>query len=330
MKIDIYCHIIPSKYIEAVERLTPLGPLVRDFIPQAPTLNDLERRFRIMDKYDDYVQVLTVSSFHLVAYRDKAVELAKIANDEIAELVSRYPERFVAGVANLPMNDMDAALMEVDRAVNELKLRGVEIWATRDGRPIDSPEYMPFYEKMSQYNLPIWIHPQRGATVSDYSNEKESKYYINRIFGWPYETTVAMTRLVFSRVFDKYPNIKFITHHCGGMVPYFADRFVSHINCSEIQGGDKYWLGLTKHPIEYFRMFFNDTALNGGASSLMCAYDFFGVDHLLFATDMPFDRQLGDSSVGRTIQAIQQMAVSDPDKQKIFEHNARRLLRLPV
>ena len=331
MKIDIFCHIIPPKYAEAAQRLSPAGPSIRDHIEELPTLNNWEHRFRIMDRYRDYMQVLTIATFHQVAYGKEAVELAKIANDEMAELVLKYPERFVAGVAVLPLNDLDAALVEADRAIKDLKLRGVEIWAHRDGKPIDLPEFMPLYEKMSQYNLPIFIHPMRGPAGGDYSCEKESKYRIYSTFGWPYDTTVAMTRLVFSCVLEKYPNLKFVTHHCGAMVPFFADRIVSHCNYSEMRRvKEKHHQGLTKEPIEYFRMFYNDTALNGGTSSLMCAYDFFGAEHLLFGTDLPYDSQLGNLSIGKTIEAIEGMAIADSDKKKIFEENARRLMRLPV
>jgi len=331
MKIDIFCHIIAPAFAEAVERLNlPLPAEVKNYRTQSPPLYDLEQRFRIMDKYDDYMQVLTVATFHNFARGDKAVELAKIANDELAELVSKYPDRFATGIANLPMTDIETTLLEVDRAVNDLKLRGVEIWALRDGTPIDSPEFMPLYEKMCQYNLPILIHPFRGVTAADYSCEKESKYRIYSTFGWPYDTTVAMTRLVFSQVLEKFPNIKFITHHCGAMVPFFATRIISHCDFNEMRRGEKHHVGLTKHPIEYYRMFYNDTALSGGTSALMCAYDFFGADRLLFGTDMPMDSLLGISDISSTIQAIEQMDIPDSDKQKIFEGNARKLLRLPI
>ncbi len=298
MKIDIFCHIVPPKYADGVERLTQLGPHIREFMASIPTLSDFEHRFRIMDKYGGYVQVLSIG-FHSVMYGDKAAELAKIGNDDIAELISKYPDRFVAGMASLPMNDIDATLAEADRAINELNLSGVLLWTDRDRTPLDAPQLMPLYEKMSQYDLPIWIHPTRGVKAADYSSEMESKYRIFSTFGWPYETTVAMARLVFSGVLEKYPNLKLITHHCGAMVPYFADRIVSHCDLHEI-GKD-----LKKHPIEYFRMFYNDTALSGGTSSLMCAYDFCGAEHLLFATDMPHDIELGNQNIAKTIEAIE-------------------------
>ena len=328
MKIDIFAHILPSKYLEAVKGLSLINP---DYVNGTRTLSDLDARFRIMDKYDEYVQVLTIPGFHRIITEGekKAVELAKMVNDEIAELVLKYPDRFVAGVASLPLNNMDEALKEADRAINELRFRGIEIWATNE-KPLDMPEFMPLYEEMCRHNLPIWIHPMRIPSVPDYINETESKYGINSLFGWVYETTTAMTRLVFGQVLQKYPDIKFITHHSGAMVPFFADRIVSHYDNYEMIWGKTYKRGLKKHPIDYFRMFYNDTAVNGSTAALTCAYAFFGAERLLFATDMPFDSQLGDASIRETIRSIEEMEIPDSEKKKIFEDNARKLMRLPV
>jgi predicted TIM-barrel fold metal-dependent hydrolase len=114
-----------------------------------------------------------------------ATELAMALNDEMAELVTRYPDRFPAGVACLPMNDTDAALKETDRAINQLRLRGVLIYTPVNDKPLDAPEFMPLYEKMSRYNLPILIHPMRNPDYPDYRTETESKYRLYNTFGWP-------------------------------------------------------------------------------------------------------------------------------------------------
>ena len=335
MMIDVYPHILPPKYKEALfEKLPPDAYARKQQAEAFPTLTDLDLRFKIMDKYEGLVQVLTLSSLplHLVGPKD-AAELAKIANDEMAELVRKYPDRFVAAIASLPMNDVDAALREADRAITELGCRGVQISTDVNGKPLDSPEFMPLYEKMAHYNLPIFIHPWKANTVPDYPTETESKYMVFLMFGWPYETTVAMTRLVFSGVMERYPGLKIITHHCGALVPYFAARIRSVSDTSDIKlymGAHEGGWYLTKHPIDYFRMFYADTALYGGTSALMCGYDFFGGDHILFASDMPYDNQLGDRFTGQAILSIQQMDIPESEKKKIFEDNARKLLRLPV
>ena len=228
LKIDIFAHILPPKYKKTLYKVAPSGFYLQDVIETLPTLFDIEYRFRIMDKFEGLVQVLTLSSppVELIAEPQKATDLARLANDEMAELVLKFPDRFVTAVACLPMNNMDAALQEVDRTINNLKFRGVQIFTPINDKPLDSPEFMPLYEKMSQYNLPIWSHPQRTADYADYRTESRSRYMIFSNFGWPYETTVAMTRLVFSGVLEKYPNLRVITHHCGGMIPYLVERIM--------------------------------------------------------------------------------------------------------
>jgi len=330
MMIDIYPHILPIKYKEALERISGENSYLRAVDAALPTLWDLERWFRIMDRYEGLRQVLTLASppVETVVGPKEAIELSMIANDEMAELVVKYPDRFVAAVACLPMNDMDAALKETDRAINELNFKGVQIYTPTNDKPLDHPDFMPIYEKMSQYDLPIWIHPQRDRSFSDYRSEDHSRFWIFSMFGWPYETTAAMTRLVFSGVLERYPNLKIITHHCGGMIPYFADRMEGGQDFAEVRLKAKFKLPLSKPPKEYYRMFYADTALYGATASLMCGHAFFGAEHLVFGTDMPYDSDGGDRYVRQTIAAIENMEISNSEKNKIFEGNAKRLLRI--
>lgn len=328
MKIDIYPHIMPIKYKEALCRRVA-SPQFKELIEAIPTLFDLDARFKILDRYG-CVQILTLGAppVEAVAGPKEAAELAHIANDEMAGLVAKYPDRFVAAVAALPMNDMDAALQEADRAIMDLKFKGVQISSSINGKPLDLPEFFPLYEKMVGYDLPIWLHPGRGVKTPDYPGERVSKYQIWSVFGWPYETTAAMTRLIFSGILEKYPSLKIITHHCGAMAPYFAERISCAYDLTEERLKEPVKQGLTKAPIEYYRMFYNDTAVSGSRSALMCAYDFFGPEHILFGTDMPFDNELGSRVVRQTIASIEQMDIPDSDKKKIFEDNTRKLLGL--
>jgi len=332
LKIDIFPHILPIKYKEAIWEAAPAGFYGKRAADSQPALWELERRFRIMDKYEGLVQVLTLAipPIEVIPDPKKAADLARLGNDEMAELVLKYPDRFVAAVASLPMNDMDAALKELDRAITDLKFRGVQVFSHINDKPLDSPEFMPLYEKMSQYNLPIWIHPRTGITSVDYRSETKSKYRNDSTFGWPYETSIAMARLVYSGILEKYPNLKVIVHHAGAMVPFFEQRIISFQDTDEMLRRGNIKLGLTKTPIEYFKMFYGDTAIYGNTPALLCAHAFFGTDHLLFGTDMPFDSQYGDRFVRQTINAIEQMEISDLEKKKIYEDNARRLMRLPI
>ena len=114
------------------------------------------------------------------------------------------------------------------------------------------------------------------------------------------------------------------------MVPYFWERIVNHYNMSEMRNKTDFKVGLREAPVEYFRRFYTDTALLGNTAALMCAYDFYGADPILFGSDAPFDSQAGFYGTPRTIEAIENMDIPADDKKKIFEENARKLLRLPV
>ena len=328
MKIDIYSHLLPPGLKDLMfEKQRTLRELRTNL-----SLYDLDARFRIMDRYPDLVQVLTVpgATPEELAGADGAVDLSRRINDEMAEIVDRYPYRFAGGVAVIPTSNIEAALNEIDRAINDLKLRGILLRIPIQGKPADRAEFFPLYEKMCQLNLPIWFHPHRNPRVPDYPDETESKYLIWHLWGLVVESTNTMTRLVFSGLFEKYPKLKIIIHHCGAMVPYFSERIVNHYNQSEMRNKTHFTVGLTETPDAYFRRFYTDTALIGNTPALMCAYHFFGPDHLLFGTDSPFDSQLGDYGTKRTIEAVDRMTIPEEEKRKIFEGNARKLLRLPV
>jgi predicted TIM-barrel fold metal-dependent hydrolase len=296
MKIDIAAHIIPAKYKKALYKAAQGGFYIQDVVETIPTLVDLEYRFRIMDKFNDLMQVLTLSAppIEIIEDLDKAIYLAKLGNDELADLVFKHPDRFAGAVACLPINNIDAALLEIDRAVKDLKLSGIQLFTPVNDKPLDSPEFLPIYEKMSEHNIPIWIHPQRPVEKSDYKSEKRSKYMIFHVFGWPYETAAAMTRIVFSGILEKYPKLKIITHHCGAAVPFFAERIIGAYDHAEMLRKAKYKQGLAMAPIDYFKKFYYDTAIYGNTSALMCGLAFCGDDHMLFGTDMPYDSQLGE------------------------------------
>ena len=333
MKIDMFAHIIPPEYKEALFKHANHGFYSNRWdqvINQTPALFDIDNRLRIIDKYEGLRQVLTMASpaVEEVADPGKAAYLAKLANDEMAEIVAKYPDRFAAAIACLPMNNLEAALEETDRAIKELDFKGIQMFTPVAGKPLDSPEFLPVYEKMSEYDLPVWIHPARRRDIPDYPAEDHSKYYIYQMFGWPYETTVAMVRLVFSGVMDKFPAIKFITHHCGAMIPYFSERIVIGQDYAELHLKAKWKRALSKPPIDYFRMFYGDTALNGSTAGLMCGYAFLGAEHIVFATDFPYDDENGDRFTREVIRSVELMDIPDGHREMIFNKNAKRLLHI--
>ncbi|MEM3484349.1 MAG: amidohydrolase family protein [Candidatus Bathyarchaeia archaeon] len=330
-KIDIFAHILPPRYKKELEKLCGNGYYLKDVIDTLPSLYDLSYRFRIMDKFEGLLHVITLSlpPIEIIGNAKKAVELAKLANDEIANLVRQYPDRFVAGVASLPLLDIEASLEEIDRAIKHLKLCGILLNTPVGGKPLDMPEFFPIFEKVSQHNVPVWLHPFRDPTFAEYKSETRSKYMLFHIFGWPYETAAAMLRIALSGMLERLPNLRIITHHCGGFVPYLWERIIGAYDHSELLRGVNYKKRLKRPLHEYLRMFFYDTALYGNTPALMCAYQWCGPDHMLFGTDFPYDSEFGERYTRQTINAIEQMPISREEKELIFEKNARTLLRLP-
>jgi predicted TIM-barrel fold metal-dependent hydrolase len=332
VKIDGYAHISPPRYTEALRQEYP--GFYSQILGHTPALFDMDARFRIMDEFDPITQVLTVGPvppLEVFADPERTTALARLANDEMAELITRYPHRFAAAIALLPMNDVEAALEETDRAVKELGFKGIYLHSNINGKPLDAPDFLPFFEKMAAYDLPIYVHPWRGNDFPDYPTEAESRYSIASTFGWPYETTAAMTRIVFSGLLERFPRLKVVTHHCGGMVSFYEQRIVQHFGQFETSYHDyaEYVSGLTKPPIEYYRMFYNDTAIHGNTPALMLAYGFWGADHLIFGADMPLgDPAFGRGSYAQTIGAIEAMDVTEAEKRMILGGNIARLLKL--
>ncbi len=332
--IDAYAHISPPGYTEFVRQKYPV--MFNNMLGPCVPLYNMDERFKIMDAYEGLVQVLTIGPVPPIEYfadEQQTVELARMANDEMAEMLQKYRDRFVAAIALLPMNNPDAALEETDRAINELGFRGIYVHSNINGKPLDAPEFLPLWEKMAKYNLPIYIHPWRGDEFTDYPVEEASKYNIASTFGWPYETTVAMARFVFSGILEKYPNLKIVTHHCGGMVPCYQQRIYQHYGMATMRSGERssFVKTLSKAPLEYFRMFYNDTAIHGNTHALMSAYDLCGADHIVFGADMPLgDYYFGIRSYRETIKAIEDMQITPEEKRKIFVDNALNMLRIPL
>jgi len=173
MKIDIFTHILPRKYFEMLNRFVPdLGDLDRR-MKTIPVLTDLEARLRMMDEFDEYAQVPCLAAPPLEALADAGVtpDLAKMANDSMADIVSSHPDRFPGFIASLPTNNPEAAVMEIDRAIQDLGAVGVQIFSNVKGKPLDLPEFRPLFERMASHDLPIWLHPARTSNFSDYMSE---------------------------------------------------------------------------------------------------------------------------------------------------------------
>ena len=335
-KIDIFNHVMPPAYLELVKAHSKEPGMVKR-MSRLRMLWDIEHRVSMLRaQFPDVQQVLTLGlpAPELIGGPDDSPGFARVANDGMADMVSRYPGEFPAFVASLPMNNVPAALAEMDRAINELGARGIQIISSVAGRALDDPEFFPVFERATRHHdVPIWMHPARPASRADYPGETTSRYEIWQVLGWPYETSAAMARLVFSGLLQKLPDARIITHHCGGMIPYFAGRaetLWAQLGSRSAEGDEANVLRqLEKPPIDYFRMFYGDTVLGGAAAPLACGLAFFGADHVVFASDCPFDPEGGPMFIREGIASIESLRLSDSDARKIYFGNAMRLLKLP-
>jgi aminocarboxymuconate-semialdehyde decarboxylase len=334
-KIDIFNHIWPQPFFKAlIDHIGEMTDITRRS-GAVPMMTDLDRRFEVMDMFgEDYVQLLSLASPPLekLAGPDKALDLSRIGSDSMAELCQRYPDRFCGFIGTAPLGNPEAAVTEARRAVEELGASGMQIFTNVSGKPLDLPEFEPFFEYMASSGKPVWMHPARGENFPDYLTEKRSEYEIWWTFGWPYETSAAMARMVFSGLFDKFPGLKVITHHAGGMVPFFEGRVGPGWDQMGARTTDRDLAAVRKalkRPhLEYFRDFYADTASFGSKRAIEHAVEFFGEDHVLFASDAPFDPEAGPMYIRETIKIID--TLPDDLKRKIFQDNAVALLGLSI
>lgn len=343
MKIDVQCHVFTKRFIDELKKtetnilLEPTDKIGLNWIYDKrlgirvaiykESTEKLENRIAHMDKYGIDIQLLAMTYPAVDRLEaDDAVRLAKAANDGLAEVSEKYPERFI-GSATLPLQDVGRALDELDRAILDLGHRAVFLFSHVAGKPLDSPEFIPFFQRVAKYDVPILLHPATPVTekiVEDHeiwpnlSLEKNHDLVI--IFGWPFDTTIAMMRLAFGGVLEKCPTLKFVVPHLGGMIPYYRER----LNLLYTQ----YHPDLPRPPSDYFKNMYFDTALYD-SSAVMCGYHYVGASHLVFATDYPFGPGDGEVAIRRSVEIINQLDILDEEKEMIFGGNASKLLKLP-
>jgi len=332
LKIDVFNHILPKPFFERLQQVIVNRGAIKRWL-HIPFLHDLDVRFRMLEEFgDDYRQVLSLSAPPIEAInpdRQVTIDLARLANDSMAGLVERYPERFPGFIASLPLNHPDENVIELERAARQLGALGVQVFSNVNGVPLDDGRFRPLFELAARLHCPMFLHPARGAAMPDYPGESKSKYEIWWTFGWPYETSAAMQRLVFSRLFDRLPDIRIVAHHLGGMVPFFEGRVGYGLDQFGSRTADEDYEELRrsmgKRPYDYFKMFWADTAVFGSRAATECGLQFFGPDQVLFASDAPFDPEGGSMYIRETIRVIDALPIAAADRDKIYQRNAERL-----
>lgn len=338
MVIDFQAHIYPERYLDEMKRIDgavileapdpysgmtyfydkKLRCRINTATFQGQTIG---RRIEHMDQLGIDIQVLTIPAPAADRFEgEDAVRLARIANDAVAAICRKYPKRFI-GFFTLPTCSIKHSLDELERGVNELGLKGFGCFANLNGKPLDREELFPIYERLAQWKLPVYIHPTAPLATEATGLD----IMPTLIFGWAFDSTVAMTRLVYGRVLERFPEINFVVADVGGVLAFFAQRAINIYSGRTEEIRQRY--GLQENPLDSFRRFYVDTA-DHPASTLTCVKDFFGVDQPVLGTNYPYGPEEGCLLVKNSLKAVDGLNLSGPEKEKILGGNAARVLRI--
>lgn len=338
MIIDFQAHVFPPAYIDEMKRLD--GVVVLEAPDPHSGMNyfydkqlqcrintatfqgqDIEKRLRVMDQLGIDVHVLTIPAPGADRYaRDDAIKMARVANDAIAAIARKYPKRFI-GFFTLPTASIKDSLDELERSVNELGLRGFGCFANLNGQPLDREELFPIYERLVKYQLPVYVHPTAPLATEAVGID----IMPTLIFGWAFDSTVAMTRLVYGRVLERFPEINWVVADVGGVLAFFAQRAINIYTGRTDEIRHRY--GLQENPLDSFRRFYVDTA-DHPASTLRCVRDFFTADRMVLGSNYPYGPEEGAVLIKNSLKAIDGLDLNPTDKAKILGGNAAKILGL--
>lgn len=331
--IDAFCHLMPRKYAELVMKEAPNSSHMFARALKMKAMSDMDYRHKLLSRYPGYTQVPNIVSPPIEAFAspEKAPRIAALGNDEIKGIVDANPEFYNGFIGSIPANNIPASLEEIRRC-KDMGAKAIQVYAHVNGKPIDTEEFWPVYEECSKNDLAILIHPVGGQKTPEYMCEEWSKYELWYLIGWPYQTTVAMCRLAFAGIFEDFPSIRILTHHCGALIPMLEGRIRNGLRMYGSRTAPEMREALTKtklkgDPIDTLKKFYVDTATCNSASAIRCGLDFYGKDHVLFATDMPFDPADGAYIEGG-LESISKLGLSEEERKAICYGNAEGFFRL--
>ena len=249
-------------------------------------------------------------------------------NEQMAEMVAGHADRFVGFVAATPVTDPDAATEEAIRSVRDHGALGVQLEEDAVNLPLHEDRYDPLFAAMEELGAGVWLHPFRTPATPG-SPPDTAPFRLWQVFGWTFDTTITISRLIFAGIYDRHPDLKLIAHHGGGLIPHFSGRVEMMPAFADLDpsGSLGQALGqLKKEPIDYFRMLYVDTAMFGAQHAVRCVVDFFGPERVLFGTDAPFDAQGGAYFIPRTTSDIEGAIENETERSAIFQGNVRTLL----
>ncbi len=324
MKPDLHAHFYTEQYFQTVSDLpsefsfaeSSTGQTIityrgARFFGVTPAMTDVAKRIEDMDRVGIDVEVVSLSTpnvFFTTAEHQPGV--ARMINDSYAELIATHPKRF-KGFASIPMDAPDAALSELHRAIDELKLNGVILLSNIGGKPLTSPEYREFFAEVNRIQLCIFLHPMLPANADSFR-----EYVLGPIIGFPFDTSLAVARMCYDGMFEDFPDIRWIIGHLGGAVPYLMERmdngYRDFADCR---------VKIDKLPSVYLKRLYYDT-VSFSPHTLTMVHNMVGADHMVMGSDYP--HLLG--SIDRAVSSIDGLEISEAEKSQIFESTALSIL----
>ena len=323
-KLDLHTHFYTASYFQAIRDLpsefsfaeSSTGQTIitykgARFFGVTPAMTDVSQRLADMDRTGIDVEVVSLSTpnvFFTTAEHQPSV--ARMINDSYAELISAHPTRF-KGFASIPMDAGDAALQELHRAIDELKLNGVILLSNIGGKPLTSPEYRPFFAEANRMGLCIFLHPMLPANADAFR-----EYVLGPIIGFPFDTSLAVARMCYDGMFEDFPDIRWIIGHLGGAVPYLMERmdngFRDFADCR---------VKINQLPSVYLKRLYYDT-VSFSPYTLTMVRNQVGADHMVMGSDYP--HLLG--SIDRAVSSVESLEFGADEKEQIFSGTAMRIL----
>ncbi len=331
MKIDVHAHYVPKSCLD-IEAKGPDGSIygirvvqegsrqvaythnARNVALDPEQIYSIERRLIDMQAQQVDMQVLSVPPFCFFYAIDPpaSLKLCQRINNAFAETVQKSPHHFTA-LANLPMQAPEEAAKELERSVRELGLRGAEICSNINGKNLDDKGFAPFYAKLQELDVPVFIHPSNVL-----GGERLRRYHLQNLIGNPSDTAVAAASLIFGGVLKEFPRLKFYLAHGGGSCPYIRGRW-EHGWRVRPEAREN----IDRLPSDYFKLFYFDS-LAHSVPALNFLAETVGPERVMMGTDYPFD--MGDRDPVKTITSLPHL--SDDQKEMIFGANAARLFKI--
>ena len=343
MTIDIFSHILTHEYLAELKKSkyvrivynprsaaydilsAETGRTVAPFVENS-VFTDPEMRLGKMKEYGIEKQVLCLGwpgisgLCTLVATEEETIRITKATNNGMAKIIERYSDKFI-GAAELPVSSPQDAVDEVERAVKDMGLTAVQLYTQTKGVPLDSKTLYPLYEKIMKLDIPILVHPAHPPQNQFRSYEDPD---LVGGFIWPYEITLAVSRVVLSGLMDNFPDLKFIFHQLGGMVPFHWSRLQGR-RTRVVTGMEP---KSAKTMDNFLKIFYDTAIVRDHLPALQCAYETLGARQMVFATDYPYGPEGGEFHLRACTDGIKRMNISEEDRERIFDANARGLFKL--